>query len=548
MPIPPGPPSPAEELRYGIDRLELRGARIFGWGWIADPVRAISAVALRIEGNGWSRQLPANAGLAREDVAQAHPGLVHAGTSGFVVTGYAGRPPVRRLVLEMTYADGGAGAIDVTGSLTRSNPDGRKRQQLRWLAGAVWRRLRHGDLRGLVRRVRAQNYTAPSLDDAGIVDALVPPLRAAARVSVVFDHNMGGGANHYRNAQVADRVAAGGTVLLCTYNLPTLDYRLALRSPGNEERTYRLASFLDLEVLFDRMPVAELFVNSPVSFDDPLLFAEWIARMRIEHRQARLVVTVHDYFPVCPSFVLLDAGGRYCGIPEIAQCERCLPRHRASWLTLSPPTTIPQWRASWRRCLDAADEVRCFSGSTQKLLLRGHPGLDASRLTVVPHRLDFRPPRRPALAHTQPLTIGVVGHISVQKGAHVVRDVLARIERDRLPARVVAIGTLDGGVASDRLRVTGPYRHEDLVALLEQHNVNMILFPSICPETFSYVIEEMMLLRMPVVAFDLGAPGERLRGYDLGRLCATVDADAALAAMIAFHDELAAREAAPART
>jgi glycosyltransferase involved in cell wall biosynthesis len=74
----------------------------------------------------------------------------------------------------------------------------------------------------------------------------------------------------------------------------------------------------------------------------------------------------------------------------------------------------------------------------------------------------------------------------------------------------------------------------------------MLLFPSICPETFSYVIEEMMLLRLPIVAFDLGAPAERLRDYDLGRLCATVDGAAVLEAMIAFHDDLAAREPAVA--
>ena len=72
----------------------------------------------------------------------------------------------------------------------------------------------------------------------------------------------------------------------------------------------------------------------------------------------------------------------------------------------------------------------------------------------------------------------------------------------------------------------------------------MILFPSICPETFSYVVEEMMLLRMPIAAFDLGAPGERLQSYELGRLCASVDAAAMLATMLDFHHDLATRETA----
>ena len=452
------------ELRYGIDRLETRGARVFGWGWVADPSRAIAEIALRVSGDGWERRLPASAGMTRDDVVRAWPDLPHARFSGFVVTGYAGKPPIRQLALELTYADGSGGAIDLTGSITPERKEARKWRELRWLAGAAWRRLRHGDVRGIVRRIRAQNYAAPSLDDLDIVATLAPLLAPGRPVTLVFDHNMGGGANHYRRTLIGERVAAGGTVLLCTYNLPTLDYRLTLHAPGAEERTFRISTFLVLETLVERVPVAEFFVNSPVSFDEPLLFAEWIAYTRAEHPRSRLVVSAHDYFSVCPSFVLLDADGRYCGIPDLEQCARCLPRHRASYVTLSPPTTIPEWRASWGRCLAAADEVRCFSASTRALLLRGHPALDPARLTIVPHRLDYRPERRPALRHADPLTIGIVGHISPQKGALVVRDVLGRIEREHPQARIVVIGTLDLAVDSPRLHVTGPYRREELVA------------------------------------------------------------------------------------
>ena len=104
------------------------------------------------------------------------------------------------------------------------------------------------------------------------------------------------------------------------------------------------------------------------------------------------------------------------------------------------------------------------------------------------------------------------------------------------------IGTLDLALKSARLRVTGPYRHEDLVDLIEANGINMFFFPSICPETFSYVTEEMIRLGVPIVAFDLGAPGERLRSYGNARLCGEVSARAALATLVAFHRELAARE------
>jgi glycosyltransferase involved in cell wall biosynthesis len=67
--------------------------------------------------------------------------------------------------------------------------------------------------------------------------------------------------------------------------------------------------------------------------------------------------------------------------------------------------------------------------------------------------------------------------------------------------------------------------------------VNVLFFPSIWPETFSYVVGEMMALGLPIVAFDLGAPGERLRDYPHARLCARTDGSAALDALIALHRE-----------
>jgi glycosyltransferase involved in cell wall biosynthesis len=241
--------------------------------------------------------------------------------------------------------------------------------------------------------------------------------------------------------------------------------------------------------------------------------------------------------------VLLNADGRYCGIPDIAECTPCLMRHQARYVALSPPTEMGPWRALWGRCLQAADEVRCFSDSSRRLLLRAYPTLDRDRITVIPHRVDFAPARLPKPDHTASLVVGIIGQISVQKGALVVKEMLARIDRDHLDIRVVVIGELDIGFASERLKVTGVYRRDDLVDLIEAHGVNLLFFPSICPETFSYVTEEMIRLGLPIVAFDLGAPGERLRDYANARLCGEVSAAAALATLIDFHDELAAQQA-----
>jgi glycosyltransferase involved in cell wall biosynthesis len=255
------------------------------------------------------------------------------------------------------------------------------------------------------------------------------------------------------------------------------------------------------------------------------------------------VVAIHDYFAVCPSFVLLDADGRYCGIPDISRCNECLPRHAASFVALSPRTDMGAWRSLWGRCLAAADEIRCFSEASRALVLRAYPRLDPARITVTPHAIEFVPARRPRFEPGGPLVIGVVGEISPQKGARVVEEMIDRIEREAIDARVVVVGLLHSARKSPRLKVTGPYKRDDLVDLIERNGINMLLFPSIWPETFSYVVGEMMTLAMPIVAFDLGAPAERLAGYPLARLCAERNGAAALDRLMAFHREISQQKA-----
>jgi len=134
--------------------------------------------------------------------------------------------------------------------------------------------------------------------------------------------------------------------------------------------------------------------------------------------------------------------------------------------------------------------------------------------------------------------IGVVGKLNMQKGAQVVADLARLIERERLDTRIVVIGSLELAFRSPCLEVTGTYTRDDLAALVEKHGVNMFFFPSIWPETFSYVVAEICALGLPIVAFDLGAPAERLRGNPLARLVPRVEARAALDTLLEFHRSL----------
>jgi hypothetical protein len=143
------------DLCYAVDRLVTNGRRVFGWGWAAHRSQALKGVTLRVEGDGWEARLPAGCGQSRQDVEAAHPGLVNARTCGFVLTGFAPAAPARRMWLELELADGTRREIDVTSGAEDINGTPGRVRRLRWIWRAVWRRLRRGDVLGIVRRARA---------------------------------------------------------------------------------------------------------------------------------------------------------------------------------------------------------------------------------------------------------------------------------------------------------------------------------------------------------------------------------------------------------
>jgi len=193
-----------------------------------------------VQGDGWEKRLPVNFGLARDDVESAFP-AAQRGVLRFRGHRLLAAQPVAALIwsCDSTMARCWARRYARPGIARGGH---RKFHELLWLARAGLAPAEARDIEGIVIRAKAQNYSAPSLDDLDVVGRLLPELSGDRRVSVVFDHNLGGGANQYRRALIDERLSGGVAVLLCTYNLPTLDYRSRC-SAGRGEEIYRISSF-----------------------------------------------------------------------------------------------------------------------------------------------------------------------------------------------------------------------------------------------------------------------------------------------------------------
>lgn len=529
----PRPDAGSRELEFAVERILVAHGRVHGWGWLFLRHRAVAALEFGAENDeGGTRAMY---GLDRPDVARAFPEVPAAQASGFLLNGLLPQD-ARYMFVRVFSTDRDQPVavlrIDLRQFQTGDRSSARYLNRLRIATGYVRRR----DLGGLVRRVRNQRAIAHvfqrKLTSRRIAELLGS---GAVPAAVIIDHNLGGGANLYRDRLSAQWVADGTPVLLVYFNLSTLDYVIELRKQdGGIAGRVESLEFLNDAVESGR--VSRIFYNNAVSFPDPVSLVDQLTTIA-ESGRAPVHIAVHDYFPVCPSWTLLDYRGRYCGVPDTSTCVQCLAMHEGDAFTLVPKVPVAVWREVWGRLLLVAGKILFYSNASKTIVQRAFPALGEARMETVPHRVDYLGsiPRRERVSPS--LHVGVVGAINMQKGALVIEE-LSRLLVEKDPdARLTVFGTLEGVAPGKNVSITGEYDPRELPEMIDESGVSVFLFPSIWPETFSYVTGELMAMRLPVVAFALGAPAERLERYDNALLVEEVTASALLPALYQLHGE-----------
>jgi len=287
--------------------------------------------------------------------------------------------------------------------------------------------------------------------------------------------------------------------------------------------------------------------------------------LRLRQAGLRLVLVVHDFAAFCPRPHLLEspeppAPPRFCHYSRDAErCARCLGRDFAGL----PPGYQERRRELARQLLASADAVvypspflartcdELFAGAGHAVARVIAPAVPAGSAT--PPSRGGRPRPLHHLRHA-----AWVGAVQPHKGALIFEEAARRLlaagaaGRGRL--RLTAYGGGDAGILArwrriPGLAVRGYYRAGSLPALLRRDRADLALLLSVVPESYGMTLDECAAAGVPVVAFDLGAPAERITAGGSGLLLAAPLADdpaaggAALAGLLA--DLMDGREKLP---
>ena len=225
----------------------------------------------------------------------------------------------------------------------------------------------------------------------------------------------------------------------------------------------------------------------------------------------------HDHYLMCPTRHLLNAESRYCDLPDPSVCASCLPNNAHCLDAPLRSVDIVAWREQWGQVLAGASSIRVFSPSSRELLRRVWPDID-SKVVLTPHDTAHIPQSELSPAPESTLHIGVVGRIAAHKGAAQVARLARHIEETGANARITVFGTLEEPAPASVVSQTGAYSAEALSALVAEQGVNVFWFPSMLPETFSFVVHEMKAMGLPVLAYDVGAQADTLADDDRHRL------------------------------
>jgi len=534
------------DIFWSVDSLVIKNNALFGHGWIFHTKYQINNISVRlnfVEGDDYSTEhIPVDTGKVRDDVRQKFTNQPHAYNSGYVVYG-AFQPGLQITSIDLvcSLSDGSFLALSVPSScvlqLDSSDQAKINKYKIRMFY-VFFKRGMHlvftSRFTVLFERARIF-FTRQRKIYLSTPEKVIAALRKSERKNICFivDHDLGGGAALYREQLVDSIIKDHKSVIIFTYDVSTLTHKLIVVN-SRVKRVYLIPDEKFIINLIKYLSVSEIIYNDAVSFIRPEEIPLLLINLK-EATSAHLRVLIHDFFPVCPSHFLIDHEGKHCHIPDTRVCSNCLPRNHQGFISLFHKRNISAWRTEWGALLSSADEIVTFSNNSSSLLLKAYPQIEKSRISVIPHKLDHMPHYIPKIMNTDTLCIGIVGHISRHKGSLFINSLEQEIKRRGIDVKIVVIGVIEVECDPDVVTQTGPYKHDQLAGLIEKSGANVFLFPSIGPETFSYVVEELMFMSLPIASFNLGAPAERLATYRKGLILDSMISNTVLDQLISFH-------------
>ncbi len=340
-------------------------------------------------------------------------------------------------------------------------------------------------------------------------------------------HQWGGGATKYLHNKIIEKQRGGFGVLVLSETSGS--YVIKLYAQDSKEMLIcdvapQIVTFLK------QFEITEIIINEMIGFHNLLEIMDMLRNVK-ESKTSRIEFLLHDYYAICPSFLLLNQSGQYC-IPckDTSRCNNCFNNNPHQQIIFS---TIDKWRKTWADFFEICDAITAFSDASYKIFEKVY---DCSKkIQIVPHSVQIIRNVIPAPIDSE-IHIAVLGDLMLQKGSEIIRDMCEIIQKRKYNMKIIHYGTTYCTPISYLIE-KGPYKVEQVPELFEGDSINLVFIPSIWPETYSFTTEEAISTGVPVAVFDLGAPAERVKRIPNGLIIPKVSPTSAVKFIHNYFDK-----------
>jgi glycosyltransferase involved in cell wall biosynthesis len=312
---------------------------------------------------------------------------------------------------------------------------------------------------------------------------------------------------------------------------------------------YRFSDAQSFEWIYRNPNIDSLFADIAAEFAPDLVHVHHLTCLSTSilevSRQAgyATVMTLHDFWMVCPRGQRIDPELTICETIDRAKCQACLAR---LWPHFFPgvdhafpavgaleklaggeaPAALAAWDAHIARMLEHCHLLLTPSDFHRDKMLE-FP-IDAERLRSLPHGLDHDLLAARKEADAAIRTVGFIGSVIPSKGVHLLMEAMNLLYRPDVKLNVYGSAPSFHGDTSyvERMLATkkpdvqvefvGPYAQPDLPMILR--DIDVLVVPSLWWESFCLTIREGLLAGCIVVAAAHGPMTEALLDGELGLL------------------------------
>ena len=268
----------------------------------------------------------------------------------------------------------------------------------------------------------------------------------------------------------------------------------------------------------------------------------------VKERRIPAVLTLHDFWFICPRINLLKNDYSVCKGPDIQSrnCFKCYSTARAeskaeawvkygirggvskalskayelSFMTVTNSGDFKRRQERMKSLLLMVDKLIAPSRFLRNIFIQY--GIPGDRIIYSSNGYDLSAFEGFKRKEHDKLVFGFAGGVAKHKGVHVLVEAFNKVENDNVELRIY--GTYDpksnyfkelqSMIRNDNIKFMG--RYTDVREPYSEMDV--LVVPSICYESYSLVVREAFICKIPVIASDIGALPEAVQNGETGLL------------------------------